>query len=114
MFEIKLLNTNTLIVNQEAYISLSEHGSVGIKSKVMSTDESIIKVINTRFNYFKLLVPGEIGGDGGQRTYVFKAQKEGTTTIKIQKVFRGKLKEEHSIKIIVSKNEFNIFKSLPD
>ena len=102
MIEISPLETNKLFVGQKAYLSLSEHGSVGIESKATSSDESIINFINSDFAYFKPLVSGETGGDGGQKTYVFKAKKAGLATIKTQKIFRGNLEEECSIKIIVT------------
>ena len=102
MIEINPLETNKLFVGQKAYISLKEHGSVGFKSKATSSDESIISFVSSDFSYFRPLVHGKTGGDSGEKTYIFKANKVGTTTIKAQKIFRGNLKEELSIKIIVT------------
>lgn len=102
MLEINPLETNSLVVGQEASISLKEHGSVGIKSSASSTDESIISCITSHFDYYNSSIPRHSGGDAGLRTYVFKAIKPGTAAITTQRIFRGKLDHECSIKIIVT------------
>ena len=101
MIKINPQETNTLYVFQEASIELREHGSVGINSAVISADESIISVVTSWFKYSKPLVEGQTGGDGGLRTYVLKAHKAGSTEVKTQRIFRGRLEEEHSINILV-------------
>lgn len=102
MLDINPLETNTLVVGQTASISLKEQSSVGIKSSATSTDESIISGITSHFDYSKSSVPRHPGGDAGQRTYIFKANKPGTAAITTQRIFRGKLKYERSIKIMVA------------
>ena len=101
MVEIKLLETNTFYVGQEAYISLKQHVSVGVKTVAKSNDESIISVDRTRFRYFKPLNKDKKGGDAGERTFIFRAHKAGTTEITIQKIFRGTLQEERLVKLTV-------------
>jgi len=104
MIEFKRDETNTLQIGQEAYISLKQHLSVGIKSIAKSNDESIIEIIKTRFSYNNPILPRKKGGDAGQRVFVFKAHKTGSTAITVKKIFRGQLQEEYSIKVIVKNN----------
>ncbi len=101
MVEIKLFETNTFYVGQETYISLKQHLSVGKETVAKSEDDSIISTVRTRFSYFKPMIKGKTGGDAGERTFIFKAHKAGSTVITVQKLFRGSLKEERSINVIV-------------
>ena len=102
MIEINLRESNKLFVGDEAFISLSEHGSVGIKSEVDSSDKSIISFLTSNFKYNNPLVDGHTGGDKGIRKYFLKAHKIGTCIITTRMIFRGRLKEEEKIKIIVT------------
>jgi len=101
MVEIKLFETNTFYLGQEAFVTIKEHGSVGIKSAAISSDDAIISVVSTRFSRFKSVVFKGTGGDEGEKTYVFKANKTGAAVIKLQQIYRGRLQQEQKINITV-------------
>ncbi|TCJ87283.1 protease inhibitor I42 family protein [Cocleimonas flava] len=102
MLELNLQETNQIFLGERVTITLKEHGSVGIKSKAITNDESIISYVTSNFEYSNATIPMQPGGDGGHRTYVFKANKSGNTTITTQRIFRGRLEHEHNIDIIVT------------
>ncbi|GHC42482.1 protease inhibitor I42 family protein [Roseibacillus persicicus] len=100
MLEIDPSQTNTLVLGQEAKLSLKEHGSVGIRSAATSADESVLSVVRSRFEYRKP-APRNPGGDAGTRSYLVTAKKVGATTIVTQRIFRGSLEKEHFIHVVV-------------
>jgi predicted secreted protein len=81
-------------INQTAMLSMSEHGSVGITSDIVIQDETILTLVSDEFTYTKEPKEGTTGGDGGSRTYIFKALKTGQTTITAKEYFRGNLEKE--------------------
>lgn len=75
IIEINSLKTNTFLVDQQGFLSIKEHESVGIVSKASSNDESIISFVKSEFTCLSPLAAGKRSGDGGLKTYVFKANK---------------------------------------
>lgn len=103
MFEINLLETKKVVleVGQKAYYQTIEHGSAGIGVGVTSKDSEVLEKINTHFAYHRVQVRGMTGGDKATRTHIFEAKKVGKTKMIIKEVFRGKVTNEYTIKIII-------------
>ncbi len=91
----------TLQIDQTALLKMSEHGSVGIASEVYIEDKTILALVSDEFIYTNEPKEGTTGGDGGTRSYIFKALKTGKTTITAKDMFRGELKGETVFNITV-------------
>ena len=90
----------TVAVGQKLEYTASVHGSVGSTTEV-TTDESIITLIDTDFKYNNPSKSKMSGGDSGKRTYTFEATKPGVGYVTIVKSFRGEVENTYKLEITV-------------
>lgn len=77
------------------------HGSVGSGLSYSIKDESIIKLNHETLKYNDESRKNMPGGDKATKTYAFKAIKEGETTLTVNEMFRGEVKNSYSFQIKV-------------
>ncbi len=90
----------TVAVGQKMEYTASVHGSVGATTKV-TTDESIVKLIDTDFKYNNPSKSDMPGGDSGKRTYTFEALQPGIGSLTIVDSFQGEVQNTYELEITV-------------
>lgn len=90
----------TMKLGQKGYYSGHVHGSVGITKSAYTSDDGV-KLIDTHFSYDDDRKANMSGGDAGTKTFIFKAEKKGTYTLKIEDGYRGDVKSVTEIEITV-------------
>jgi len=90
-------------VGNRFYYQFRRHGSVGIDGEFDIEDTTVIQHEDTRFKYThpENLKPGWTGGDDERGKWLFRALKAGETKITIRKMFRGRIDEQFSIRLVV-------------
>lgn len=88
-------------VGQTIYYSASVHGSVGIQASCWSEFDSILQLKESHFAYDDPKKAEMPGGDAATKTFIFEALKVGESRVMIKEHFRGELREEFIIEIIV-------------
>ena len=81
----------TLPVGQEFYYQFHRHGSVGEDAEFVIGDDAVVSYLRTESEYLhpeNLKKPGWTGGDAERVKWFFKAQKQGTTALTINILFR--------------------------
>lgn len=77
------------------------HPSIGEEVNIHIEDTTLFNITSTEFEYDSKERPIEPGGDSGQKTFHFEALNPGETSMTITKVYRGEVKQEQKISIIV-------------
>ena len=93
-----------LSVGDEFYYQFHRHGSVGEDAEFMIEDDSIITHMKTETEYLHpehMKKPGWTGGDAERGKWFFKALKAGTTTLKVNILFRFEIESSCTITIVV-------------
>lgn len=94
--------TITLKVGQVAYAQYKINGSTGLYGEAKSEDETVLKTTDTfPKDNNKSTDDNMIKGSDTVKTVVFTALKKGKTTITIQEMFRGELKQTRKVQVIV-------------
>ncbi|MHA3964930.1 MAG: hypothetical protein AM325_015485 [Candidatus Thorarchaeota archaeon SMTZ1-45] len=91
-------------LNEIVSFEFYRHGSVGENMEFEISDESILKHLRTETEYLypeKMKYPGWTGGDAEKGKWFFKAVGIGTTTLTVNKIFRGTLENKCAVEIIV-------------
>ena len=81
--------------------SLPEFGSTGEESNYSIDNEEVLILAGSAFEYSNPSKAGMPGGDSGNTFLHLQAKKAGNCNLKIQKIFRAKLKSELNYKITV-------------
>ncbi|MDX1905043.1 MAG: hypothetical protein SFU27_12875 [Thermonemataceae bacterium] len=90
-----------LKVGQKAYVQYKQHGSVGIYGEVSSSDEAVLKKVDTHTAFKNKQEPGMTGADESVVTVIFEAVGKGKSQVKISNMFRGQTEKEAEISVIV-------------
>jgi hypothetical protein len=91
----------TIRLGQILVYTASVHGSVGKAIDVSHDDTGALELIDTKFKFKKEQVEGMTGGDAATNSFIFEGIKVGKTTITIQEIFRGEVKNEFTIVVHV-------------
>lgn len=98
---IPLYSSMEVEVGDQLYYSAGVHGSVGIQASCYSEFDSILQFKESHFAYDDLKKSEMPGGDAATKTFIFTALKAGTSRVMIKEHFRGELRQEHIVEIIV-------------
>ncbi len=103
MKTINLLSTSkiTVKVGENFYFGHESHGSVGVGSDYYITDKEIFILESRKIEFDKKHEEKMSGGDSGTEYYIFKGLKKGTSKLKITTLFRGEVKNEAEIEVVV-------------
>jgi hypothetical protein len=91
----------TVILGQYVDYTGNVHGSVGIQVEVNYLNDGILKFIGSEVTYRSQESPMPPGGDSAYKSFLFQATEVGETTITIQEIFRGEIRQEFTIVITV-------------
>lgn len=91
----------TVVLGQYVDYTGSVHGSVGKQVEVNYLNDSILNFIGSEVTYRSQESPMPSGGDGGYKSFLFRATQLGETTITIQEIYRGEIQKEYTIKVTV-------------
>lgn len=95
----------SLKVGARGFYIVPVHASVGKWATAASSDEAIVRIVDTQTRYLRpeRMKPGFTGGDAAQHTFVFEGIAPGTATVTVTKLFRDKVEETVKIKVTVVK-----------
>ncbi|MDX2304489.1 MAG: hypothetical protein NW226_16905 [Microscillaceae bacterium] len=89
-------------VGQKLYFEAKVHGSVGMSAQFSISNEKTIRLVSEDLEFKNPQQADMPGGDSAVRTYIFEAIQPGTSQIKIEQVFRGKVEDSYTFKIKVN------------
>lgn len=97
--------TRTLHVGARDTYTVPVHGSVGSDATFATSDPAVVRIVETTIRYLhpENMAPGMTGGDAAEKTVIFEGVAPGEATVKVNKNFRGQLKEAVEIKVTVVK-----------
>ena len=104
MLEITSLASKiNLKVGQKAYYRAVEHESKGVGVGLDVEDNVMLKQVDTHIAYHYHNDANAHGKDKTTKTYVFEAVQPGKTKITVQELFRGRIHDESTIKLVIQK-----------
>ncbi len=92
-----------LSVGETVYYQFHRHCSVGEDAEFQIENPQIVRHERTELEYVnpERMRPGWTGGDAQNGRWFFKVLEEGTTRLTIRTLFRGRIDNECTIRLIV-------------
>ena len=99
----RAISEATLTLNETAYVTCEQWGSVGIDCEYEISDDQIFSFMRSevKYRFPERMKPGWTGGDSAEKVLFFKAKQPGSVILKIHRMFRGHKEETRFIRIII-------------